>query len=85
MNTFKKLRVATPSHLTLIGCGGISSADDALDFEKAGADLIQLYTAMAWDGVGAPHDIKEGIAQRLRNEGRRWGQLKENRIEIKTE
>ncbi len=36
--------------LTLIGCGGIRSGADALDKIRAGASLVQLYTAFAYEG-----------------------------------
>ncbi len=38
--------------LPLIGVGGIGSGDDAYEKLKAGASLIQLYTAMVFQGPG---------------------------------
>ena len=35
----------------IIGCGGISSGEDALDYIKAGAHLLQLYSAMVFEGL----------------------------------
>ncbi|KAA3611350.1 MAG: quinone-dependent dihydroorotate dehydrogenase [Calditrichaeota bacterium] len=38
------------STITVIGVGGISSANDALEKIKAGADLIQIYTGLIYEG-----------------------------------
>ncbi len=38
--------------LIIIGVGGISSGDDALEKIKAGADLIQIYTGLVYEGPG---------------------------------
>jgi len=44
---------ATP----LIGVGGVSSARDAYEKILAGASLVQLYTAMVYEGPGLPARI----------------------------
>lgn len=36
--------------LILIGCGGISSGQDAYEKLRAGANLLQIYTAFVYDG-----------------------------------
>ena len=36
--------------LPLIGVGGVGSGDDAYEKLKAGASLVQLYTAMVFQG-----------------------------------
>ena len=36
----------------MIGVGGVGSGDDAYEKLKAGASLIQLYTAMVFQGPG---------------------------------
>jgi len=38
--------------LPLIACGGISSAEDALESLNMGASLAQLYTALIFQGPG---------------------------------
>jgi dihydroorotate dehydrogenase len=50
--------------LTIIGCGGILSADDALEKFRAGADLVQLITGMIFEG---PHLMKEIAAAYARH------------------
>lgn len=61
--------------LTLIGCGGIASAADALDFARAGASAVQLYTALAYHGPGLPRRIKDELAATLRAQGTTWSQV----------
>lgn len=63
------------SNLVLIGCGGISSAEDALEFGKAGATFIELYTAFAYKGPGLPGKIRDDLAQLLIKEGKTWQQI----------
>jgi dihydroorotate dehydrogenase len=46
--TYLKARV--PDQLVLIGVGGIDSAKSAVERMKAGADLIQIYTGMIYEG-----------------------------------
>lgn len=41
---------------TIIGCGGILSAEDAMEKFEAGADLLQLITGMIFEG---PHLMKD--------------------------
>ncbi|CAH2350920.1 dihydroorotate dehydrogenase (quinone), mitochondrial [[Candida] railenensis] len=63
------------SNLVLIGCGGISSGKDALEFGKAGATFIQLYTAFAYKGPGLPAKIRDELALELKKEGKTWEQI----------
>jgi dihydroorotate dehydrogenase len=55
--------------IPLVGVGGIASADDAYAKIRAGASLVQLYTALAYQGPGLVTRIKSGLAARLRAEG----------------
>lgn len=47
----------------IIGVGGISSAADALDKLKAGADLIQVYTGFVYEGPQLIKDINQAIVK----------------------
>ena len=60
--------------LPIIGCGGIASAQDALDFAKAGASAVELYTSFGYQGVGLPRRIKDELVQLLKAEGTTWKQ-----------
>jgi dihydroorotate dehydrogenase len=55
--------------IPLVGVGGIASADDAYAKIRAGASLVQLYTALAYQGPGLVARIKSGLAARLRTDG----------------
>jgi dihydroorotate dehydrogenase len=49
-------------NLAIIGVGGIMTIDDARYMvEVAGADLIQLYTGLVYEGPMLPHRISKGI------------------------
>ncbi len=60
-----KLRKLTAKKLVLIGVGGIDSAETAWQKMAAGADLIQVYTGMVYEGIGLPAEIVTGLSQRL--------------------
>jgi dihydroorotate dehydrogenase len=51
-----RTRAYAGDRLTIMGCGGILSADDAIEKFRAGADLVQLITGMIFEG---PHLMKE--------------------------
>ena len=55
--------------IPLIAVGGIENADDAWDRIVAGASLVQLYSAMVYEGPGLAKRIADGLAKRLRREG----------------
>lgn len=54
----RRTREKLGDRLTIIGCGGVLSPQDALEKFRAGADLVQLVTGMIFEG---PHLMK-GIA-----------------------
>ena len=49
----------------IIGVGGVSSGQDAFDKIKAGASLVQLYTALAYDGPPLVQRIKRELHEIL--------------------
>lgn len=51
--------------MPLIGVGGIDSAETAIAKITAGADLIQLYTGMIYQGPGIAADIVRGLSAYL--------------------
>jgi dihydroorotate dehydrogenase len=60
---------AAKGGLTLIGVGGIESGADAYAYIRAGATLIQLYTALVYQGPMLVHRIKAELAYLLRRDG----------------
>jgi dihydroorotate dehydrogenase len=59
----------TQGKLPLIGVGGVGSADEAYAKIRAGANLVQLYTALAFDGPALIGRIKTGLAKLLVRDG----------------
>jgi len=55
--------------LPIIGVGGISSADDAWEKLVAGADLVQVYTALIYHGPGLARAILRGLDSKRRRSG----------------
>ncbi|WP_119966194.1 quinone-dependent dihydroorotate dehydrogenase [Simplicispira lacusdiani] len=46
----RQLRTALGSHFPIIGVGGVMSADDAVSKIRAGADVVQIYTGLIYEG-----------------------------------
>jgi dihydroorotate dehydrogenase len=53
---------------SIIGVGGVNSAQTALEKIRAGADLVQLYTGLIYGGPAVPGEILRGIARTLDRE-----------------
>ena len=71
LEALRRFRRSSGGEIPLIGVGGIASADDAWARIRAGASLIQLYSAMVYDGPGIAGRIARGLADRLEREGMR--------------
>src|SRR4029450_2941293 len=59
----------TGGRLPLIGVGGIPDGNDAYAKIRAGASLVQLYTALIYRGPGLIARLKRELAARLRADG----------------
>lgn len=59
----------TNGKLPIIGAGGISSAEDAYEKIRAGASLLQLYTALVFQGPELVADINLGLLRLLQKDG----------------
>lgn len=59
----------TKGAVPLIGVGGIETAEHAFQKIRAGASAVQLYTALAYGGLGLVRQIVEGLDARLAAEG----------------
>lgn len=53
----------------IIGSGGIFTAKDAYRKIKLGASLLQLYTAMIYEGPGVVRRIKQGLVRLMEEDG----------------
>ena len=69
------MRAHLPASVPLIGCGGISTGKDALDYAKAGACMVQVFTSFGYDGVGTCRRIKDQLIDELVKEGKTWEQV----------
>lgn len=59
----------TQGKIPLIGVGGISSGTDAYERIRAGASLIQLYTALVFQGPGVANSINRDLLHALDKDG----------------
>ena len=59
----------TGGKLPIIGVGGIASGDDAYAKIRAGASLVQLYSALVYGGPALVRSIKRDLVARLRADG----------------
>jgi dihydroorotate dehydrogenase len=62
-------RRATGGALPLVGVGGIASAQDAWARIRAGASLVQLYSAMVYEGPRIAPRIVRGLEALMRRDG----------------
>ena len=59
----------TKGALPIIGVGGIFTADDAWEKITAGASLVQVYTALVYEGPSIAANIVRGLKARMEKEG----------------
>ncbi|KAL8687215.1 MAG: hypothetical protein Q9218_006551 [Villophora microphyllina] len=67
-------RTTNNQRKVIFATGGISSGSQALEVLSAGADVVQIYTALVYGGIGTISKIKEGMRDELRkhqNDGKR--------------
>lgn len=64
-----RIYTLTEGRLPLIGVGGIANAADAYEKICAGASLVQIYTAVAFQGPMLVSEIKHELAQLLKDDG----------------
>lgn len=69
LQRIRDFRTATGAQIPLIGVGGIASASDAWERIKAGASLVQIYSAMVYEGPGLGATIVRGLERLMRKEG----------------
>ncbi len=65
----RRVRARLGRSVTIIGVGGIETAEDAVAYVRAGADLLQMYTGFVYGGPGAPARIARGLASMVEREG----------------
>ena len=55
--------------IPIVGVGGVFTAEDAYARIRAGASLVQIYTALVYQGPRAPRRIAKGLAALLARDG----------------
>ena len=81
LTALRTLRCHLPASIPLIGCGGISTGADALEYAKAGASLVQVYTGFGYDGAGACRRIKDQLVEALDKERKTWKEVVKQSVE----
>lgn len=64
-----RARLLAGDRLVLVGVGGVESGDAAYAKIRAGASLVQLYSALVYNGPGLFRRIRDDLASRLRADG----------------
>jgi len=64
-----QVAMLSAGRLVLIGCGGVASGRDVLTKLRAGASLVQLYTAFAYGGPALVARLKAELLVALREDG----------------
>lgn len=59
----------TDGKVPIVGCGGVSTGADAYEKIRAGASLIQIYTAIVYQGFPVVGRIKRELAECLTKDG----------------
>lgn len=65
----RDFRKATGGAVPLIGVGGIATAEDAWARIRAGASLVQIYSAMVYEGPGIAKSVVRGLEALMRRDG----------------
>ncbi len=69
LERLRDFRKATGGQIPLVGVGGIASAEHAWERIRAGASLVQLYSAMVYHGPGLGAQIVKGLERLMKRDG----------------
>ncbi|MBV1916902.1 MAG: quinone-dependent dihydroorotate dehydrogenase [Sphingomonadaceae bacterium] len=69
LQRLRDFRKATGGAVPLVGVGGIANAQDAWERIRAGASLVQLYSAMVYEGPGIARTITSGLHKLMLRDG----------------
>ncbi|XP_013394866.1 dihydroorotate dehydrogenase (quinone), mitochondrial [Lingula anatina] len=67
--TLRDMYKLTQGRLPIIGVGGVASGEDAYEKIKAGASLVQLYTALSYEGPPIVDRIRRELDELLEKDG----------------
>lgn len=69
LERLRQFRKATGGEMPLVGVGGIATAEHAWERIRAGASLVQLYSAMTYAGPGIARSLVRGLEQLMQRNG----------------
>jgi dihydroorotate dehydrogenase len=69
--TVAELYRATDRRWAIVGSGGVGSAEDAYRMIRRGASLVQVYTALVYEGLGLVGRMVSGLAALVARDGLR--------------
>lgn len=67
--TIRKVYELSGGSMPIIGVGGVDSAESAYAKIRAGASLVEVYTAIVYKGPGVFYDIHTGLRRLLERDG----------------
>ncbi len=68
-HALREMHKLTKGAIPLIGVGGIASAEDAYEKIRSGATLVQLYSALVYQGFGLVTRIQRELPEMLLRDG----------------
>ena len=67
--TIREMYKLTQGKVPIIGVGGIASGKDAYEKIKAGASVVEVYSALVYQGMGLVPRIKKELVELLQKDG----------------
>jgi dihydroorotate dehydrogenase len=71
LEVVRQVRSRVGDRMAVIGVGGVRTSDDALRMVDAGADLVQVYTGLVYQGPGMVRSIARALDGASRPVGHR--------------
>ncbi|XP_074769613.1 dihydroorotate dehydrogenase (quinone), mitochondrial isoform X2 [Athene noctua] len=75
--TVREMYTLTQGRVPIVGVGGVSSGHDALEKIRAGASLVQMYTALVYHGPLVVGTVKRELEELLRDSRTSWRRLEQ--------
>jgi dihydroorotate dehydrogenase len=69
LDVVRRVRARLGRGPTVIGVGGIEGPEHAMEFVRAGANLVQMYTGFVYEGPAVAGHVVRGIAATMEREG----------------
>ncbi|MCL6458312.1 MAG: quinone-dependent dihydroorotate dehydrogenase [Gorillibacterium sp.] len=65
----RRLYKITQGRIPIIGSGGIFTADDAYERIRSGANMVEIFTSVIYEGPEITRKINQGIVRRMHSDG----------------